>query len=102
MKHIRSLPLVAAVALAILPCSAMAENGPIEVKDLGSFAIKPSDLPAGCTLISTYDNKHDRMLPTITCNTQEQFEAGFVFTNDKLVKTCDTVGGKYVCKVTKD
>jgi hypothetical protein len=101
MKRIRSLSLIAAVVLATTPCVALAQSAPIQVKDLGSFAIKPSDLPTGCTLISTYDSKHDDMLPTITCDTQEQFETGFVFTNDKLVKTCDTVKGKYVCKVTK-
>jgi hypothetical protein len=84
------LSCAAALALPVAPAMA----APIKVTSLNSFAIKTSDLPVGCSVERPYDKGY----ALVTCETQEQFTAGFAVAAS-MTTACAPKQEKYVCEV---
>lgn len=97
----RTCLLAAALLAASMPtiAAAQATQAPIQIKNLGSFAIKPSDMPQGCTVNRTWSTKSNGYDTTVICDTPEHFTAGFSFANADLSPSCSPVDGKTVCAI---
>jgi hypothetical protein len=99
--HIQRLMIAAVLFTTVSPVAAQSATTQIEIKSFGSFSIKKENVPAGCSILHIYGRSDDEERGEITCDSQSQFDQGFVISSNFTKACAANKNGKVVCTIAK-